>query len=133
MKRTLLTLLLCFVVTGFVAIASWIARGMYDEMFMMEGWFHVVNTSENDLAIEIRFPSDKTVAFSLKAYGFINFIEKDTGEGALCFTINGKSIDHVGYVTTLNSIVVLAVNEENVSFTQIFPTLKPESIGRGNE
>jgi hypothetical protein len=103
---------------------------MYDEMFLMDGWFHVINTSENELEVEIRFPSGEKVAFPLTAHGINEFIERNPGEGGLMISINGENIGSVGYVTGLNPIVVLAMNEEGVIFSQIFPTLKPESGSR---
>jgi hypothetical protein len=39
---------------------------------------------------------------------------------------DGENRDQVGYVTSMNSIVVLVIGEEQTEFSQIFPSLITE-------
>ena len=118
--------LLIIVSILFSSLFSWILRGEYDRHFMMEGYFHIVSNANQDHEVTLKFPSGKQMVFSLKKGSSVDFKLSDTGEGSIAVSIDGKIRDHVGYVTSMNSIVVLVIGEEQTEFSQIFPSLITE-------
>ena len=99
----------------------WLTRGVYDRHFMMEGVFHVVSHSSEAHQILLKFPSGKTKKFTLDPGAVTNFRLKGTGEGYIAVNLDGEARDLVGYVTSMNSIVVLVIGEKTTNFSQIFP------------
>ena len=120
-KKSLLIVFL-LIVGGFCA---WVLRGEYDKRFMMEGRFHVVSTSQQDHEVALTFPSGAQVDFTLKKSASFNFKQTDTGEGSIAVSIDGVDREPVGYVTSMNNIVVLTMDEEHVGFSQIFYKIFP--------
>lgn len=110
------------------ATIAWFARGVWDETFMMENHFHISNHSDKDIDVEIQFPSGAKFDSKLQGWGCTDFRVDSTGEGSVQVLVNGKVVGDVGYVTSMNSIVVLSVNESKVGFSQIFPGLKTEQV-----
>ena len=104
--------------------ASWIARGVYDHHFMRDGTFHVVSHCTEAHEILLKFPSGKTKEFKLEPGAVTDFRLMKTGEGSITVSLDGEFRDAVGYVTSMNSIVVLVIGEETTGFSQIFPALK---------
>ena len=102
---------------------SWLVRGEYDRHFMMEGVFHVVSHSSKAHQVLLKFPSGKTKKFTLGPAAVTNFRLKGTGEGYIAVTLDGEARDEVGYVTSMNSIVVLVIGEKTTNFSQIFPAI----------
>lgn len=102
----------------------WLTRGVYDRHFMMEGTFHVVSHCTEAHEILLKFPSGKTKTFKLGPGAVTDFRLKETGEGSIKVSLDGDSRDAVGYVTSMNHIVVLVIGEEATGFSQIFPALK---------
>lgn len=117
-------LILIFGVIGI--FMGWLFRGIYDNAFMMNGYFHILNNTKNDHAIALKFPSGKIIAFNIKADRSIDQKIMDTGEGGIIVTIDGKDRAPVGYVTTMNNPIVLVINDDSISFSQIFPSLITE-------
>ncbi|MCP4848050.1 MAG: hypothetical protein GY899_08910 [Verrucomicrobiaceae bacterium] len=113
-----------------IGILAWIARGVYDHHFMMEGAFHVVSHSAKAQEVLLKFPSGKTKAFNLKPGASTDFRLMETGEGSIAVSLNGKPRATVGYVTTMNGIVVLVIGDKTTSFSQIFPALKPYPLAQ---
>ena len=105
---------------------AWFARGEYDKHFMMEGHFHIVSRADQDHEVVLKFPSGKQVDFNLKKNGSVDFVITDTGEGSITVIVDGRVRDQVGYVTSMNSIVVLIIDEDHTGFSQIFPSLYTE-------
>ena len=105
-------------------VSAWVIRGEYDRHSMMEGAFHVVSHSSTAHEVLLRFPSGKTKKFKLGPGAATDFRLMETGEGSITVSLNGESRDRVGYVTSMNSIVVLVIGEETTGFSQIFPGLK---------
>ena len=101
-------------------ILAWIARGVYDRHFLMEGSFHVVNHSGTAHNISLRFPSGKTKAFSMDPGSSQDFRVNDTGEGSITVNVDGSDRDQVGYVTSFNNMIVLVIGEERSRFSQVF-------------
>lgn len=93
---------------------------------MMEGHFHIMSNAKLDHKVGLNFPSGKHLIFNLKKGGSVDFKLPDTGEGSITISIDGVVRDHVGYVTSMNSIVVLVIGEEQTEFSQIFPSLSTE-------
>lgn len=110
------------------AAIAWFARGIWDEAFMMENRFHIANHSDKEIDVEIQFPSGAKFNSKLQAWGSQDFKVDSTGEGALKVLVNGKVVGDVGYVTSMNAIVVLSVDESKVGFSQIFPRPKTEQM-----
>ena len=44
-----------------------------------------------------------------------------TGEGSIDVTIDGTGKDDVGYLTTMNGMVILTVAENSIIFSQFSP------------
>jgi uncharacterized cupredoxin-like copper-binding protein len=101
--------------------ASWIARGVYDRHFMMEGTFHVVSHCTEAHEVLLKFPSGKTKTLELAPGAVTDFRIKETGEGSIAVNLDGEARDEVGYVTSMNSIVVLVIGDKTTKFSQIFP------------
>ncbi len=120
-----LLVIVSFLIGGFI---SWLLRGEYDEHIMMEGHFHIVSNTNQDHEVSLKFPSRKGMVFNLKKRSSVDFKLYDTGEGAIAVSIDGKTRDHVGYVTSMNSIVVLVIGEKQTEFSQIFPSLITEPV-----
>ncbi|NES85804.1 MAG: hypothetical protein F6K10_32890 [Moorea sp. SIO2B7] len=118
------SLMLISFVTG--SLLSWVIRGMYDQNFMMEGYFHVVSNAKQDREIALRFPSGKQVDFTLKKGSSFDFKLSNTGEGSIAIVIDGTLREQVGYVTSMNSMVVLVIGNEQTHFSQVFPSLITE-------
>jgi hypothetical protein len=118
--KTALTIIGALFIGG---LCSWILRGEYDQHFMMEGHFHIVSNAQQDHDITIIFPSEKQIHFTLKQGGTFDFRQLNTGEGSVAISIDGKLRDQVGYVTSMNSIVVLVIGDTQTQFSQIFPAL----------
>lgn len=117
--KTALLAASAFLVGG---LCTWIVRGEYDKFFMLRGNFHVISTAEKDHKVTLTFPSQQQVTFSLKKEGFFDFRKRDTGEGAITVSIDGKAIEKVGYVTSIGSAVVLVIDdEETAAFSIIDP------------
>ena len=55
--------------------------------------------------------------------GSVDFMITNTGEGSITVIIDGKVRDQVGYVTSMNSIVVLTIGEDHTGYSKIFPPL----------
>lgn len=110
-----------------ICVLAWIARGVYDQHFMLEGYYHVVGSSKKDQKIILGFPSGQKVKFELKKQGVFDFKLKETGEGSISVSVNGAMREKVGYVTSMNSMIVLVIGDKEVSFTQIFPSLVKDS------
>lgn len=103
---------------------AWMARGLYDQLFLLEGHCHVVNHSVKDIEVRVGFPSGKFYDQKIPPLGNVDFIVKDSGEGPVEVTVNGTIVKKVGYVTSMNNVVVLSISPENVTFSQIFPGWK---------
>ncbi|MDC0368512.1 hypothetical protein OAN13_02345 [Opitutales bacterium] len=108
------------------SLLAWVIRGAYDQHFMMEGYFHVVSNAKQDHEIGLKFPSGKQMDFTLKKGSSVDFKLSNTGEGSITVAIDGTVRDQVGYVTSMNSIVVLVIGDEETEFSQIFPSLITE-------
>jgi hypothetical protein len=121
------------ILVGLIGAAlAWFARGVWDEQFLMEGHFHVTNHSDENVDVELQFPSGAKFDCELQGSGSADFRIKNTGEGSVKVLVNGKVVDSVGYVTSMNSIVILSVSESRVVFSQIFPSIKTEQVGAPN-
>lgn len=110
------------------AIGGWFVRGEYDELFMHEGVFHVVNLSNQNLDVTLGFPSGHQENMSLRANGSTDFVLHNTGEGSISVTVDQNKLGDVGYVTSMNNITVLAISPKEAVFSQIFPSLISEQI-----
>ena len=126
MKRVAMTITLCLLAGALGGGAGWFFRAEYDRIFMLEGLCHIVNVSNQALDVSLEFPSGHQEELRLSANGFEDFLVRNTGEGGISVTVNQKNLGSVGYVTSMNSIVVLTVAPEEVGFSQIFPSLRPE-------
>lgn len=110
------------VLTGLLGFSlAWTARGLYDQFFLLEGHFHLVNHSEEEVEVMVRFPSGKSFEQTISKWRTADFIVEESGEGSVEVTVNGKMLKKVGYVTGMNHPVVLSVSPDNVTFSQILP------------
>jgi hypothetical protein len=123
--KSFLIIIAAFTIGG---VCTWILRGEYDKHLMMEGHFHIISTASQHHDVILKFPSGEQVDFNLKKGGSHNFNLTNTGEGSIAVAINGKDRDQIGYVTSMNSIVVLAIGDKQTEFSQIFPSLITEQI-----
>ena len=116
MIKAMILLLIAVMLGGTL---SWLVRGEYDRVFMMEGVFHVVSHSSEAHQILLKFPSRKTKKITLDPGAVTNFRLKGTGEGYIAVNLDGEARDEVGYVTSMNGIVVLVIGEKTTNFSQI--------------
>lgn len=120
------------ILVGLIGAAlAWFARGVWDKKFLMEGHFHVTNHSDKNVDVGLQFPSGAKFDCELQGSGSTDFRFHNTGEGSVTVLVNGKVVDSVGYVTSMNSIVVFSVSETRVIFSQIFPGIKTEQVSTG--
>ena len=123
--------MILFATAGMLSgVLTWVIRGEYDRHFMMEGAFHVVSHSSKAHEILLKFPSGKTKEFKLEAGAVTDFRLMETGEGSIMVSLDGEFRDLVGYVTSMNSMIVLVIGEETTGFSQIFPSLKQDPLGK---
>ena len=124
-SKVLLSIFTSFIVGW---LCAWLLRGEIDKQFMMEGHFHIVSTASQNFDVVLKFPSGEYERFDLKSGGTYSFKQTETGEGSITIVINGADREQVGYVTSLNSIVVLTVSDNKTSFSQIFPSLNTATV-----
>jgi hypothetical protein len=67
------------------------------------------------------------LAFALRNGGAKDFGLKDTGEGSVSVALDGKNRRDLGYVTSMNGIIILAIGADADGFSQIFPSVEPEN------
>jgi hypothetical protein len=115
MKRALCTSLLAAVVAAGIA---WVARGLYDEIQMDVGVFHVVNADGTQRTIELAFPSGERRSAVVEAGQAVDFHVANTGEGAVSVVTDGEIVDSVGYVTSYNELSIVVVQSDRVLFSQ---------------
>lgn len=125
-KRVTIIPGLCLLIIALGGVAGWFVRGEYDELFMHEGVFHVVNLSNQNLDVTLEFPSGHQENMSLRANGSTDFVLHNTGEGSISVTVDQNKLGDVGYVTSMNNITVLAISPKEAVFSQIFPSLISE-------
>lgn len=96
---------------------TWFLRGVYDDVMMTAGDFHVVNASDHELKIVLSFPSGAVHRASLPSRQGQTFHVPNTGEGAIAVTVNEKTLKPFGYVTSHNALSVLTVSAGSASQT----------------
>ena len=114
-KITVMILLLIFVA------ATWLGRGLYDKLFMLEGQVFVVNATAENHTIKLTFPLGEELKVNLKTGDSSRFVIGKTGEGSIDVTIDGTGKDDVGYLTTKNGMMILTIAEDSVIFSQFSP------------
>lgn len=116
-QRILFVLILLVV----VGVLAWITRGMYDHLLMLDGRFVVVNCTDHPLDVTLDLPSGNQITFTIKAQASHTFTDTATGEGAIGVSIPGRPTESLGYVTSMNGIIILSIDDDSVTFTQEFP------------
>ena len=115
MKKVILTSLVAAVAAAGIA---WGVRGVYDEILMDAGVFHVVNAEATPRTIELVFPSGEHRSAVVEPGQSVQFRVTNTGEGAVSVRADGEPVDSVGYVTSHNALSVLVVQSDLVLFSQ---------------
>lgn len=100
---------------------GWFARAIYDKLFFLEGTILVVNCTDQTLDITLDFPSGTSKQMTLNPKASHEYVETNTGEGDISVSIPGRTPENVGYVTTMNDIIVLSIDDNNTTFSQILP------------
>ncbi len=101
------------------AVASWLGRGLYDRLYLLDGQVVIVNATGEDHAVRFTFPTDEEMEVDLKAGASSRSMIGDTGEGAIAVTIDGNCREEVGYVTSMNGMIILTIDEDRVIFSQV--------------
>ena len=122
------SLIILGIITTF--IVSWLGRGIYDEVFMNNNQFHVVNNSSVSADIKVQFPSGEEQSFKLEVGASSNFHVANTGEGGVSVFVNGKPRHPDSYVTSMNPPTVLIVNNETTLYSPIFYTTKQNKANK---
>lgn len=99
--------------------ATWFGKGLYDRMFMLEGHVVVVNATAEDHQITFAFPSGQKTEVALKAGTSLRSLVGKTGEGSVDIVIDGTRREEVGYVTSMNGLIILTIGEDRVVFSQV--------------
>ena len=102
-----------------VVAVTWLVRGFYDRLFFLEGQVVVVNATAVDHTIRFAFPAGEVMEVDLEAGNSFRFGVDETGEGSIGVTIDGARREDVGYVTSMNGMVVLTIDEDRVIFSQV--------------
>ena len=79
----------------------------------------VVNATAVDHTIRFAFPAGEVMEVDLEAGNSFRFGVDETGEGSIGVTIDGARREDVGYVTSMNGMVVLTIDEDRVIFSQV--------------
>lgn len=116
-KYVIFTIYVFFTIVA--VVASWFARGLYDELILYQGYFHVINGTENQKTIELIFPSGESKSADIHPGNLNTFVVSNTGEGSIAVKSDGQKIGKVGYVTTFNSPIVIVVMEDKALFSLI--------------
>ncbi len=101
-------------------------RGVYNEFFMYHDHFYLINDSVADASIDVQFPSGTKRHFDLKKGASKDFVVYDTGEGGIFIFVNGEPRHPDSYVTSMNPLTILVVNDKTTSFSQVFKPKKSE-------
>lgn len=122
----------CFLLSGLLmsVVAGgglWVTRGIYDEIMMDDGVFHVINADTSQRSIELTFPSGERRSAVIQSGQAIDFHVANTGEGAVMVTADGEHVGSVGYVTTINSLTVIVVQPKGALFSQYFRGLESDT------
>jgi hypothetical protein len=108
---------------SFIAVICFITgiavRGIYDDNFIGNDVFHVINLSDKNRNIYIKFPSGAEIQLNMKPNESTDLHVKETGEGGILVKSDGIE-QTVGYVTTMNNTTVISIANNTVSFSQIF-------------
>ena len=103
-------------------IATWLARGVYDEIFLLDGHVLVVNATEEPRQIQLVFPSGEQMDLEIVNGGSASATVESTGEGSVEVIIDGGvRKERVGYVTAMNSLIIITVSDERVVFSHVSP------------
>jgi hypothetical protein len=100
-----------------MGVGVWYLRGAYDDVMMNAGDFHVVNASDQELDIVLRFPSGAIRSCKLAIGQGQTIHVPDTGEGSIVVTVNQKKLEPFGYVTSHNLLSVLTVRTDTAFHT----------------
>lgn len=119
-----LSIISAFIIGG---LCAWFLRGEYDKQFMTNGHFHVISTAKKEHNVVIMFPSGVQKSFILKKDHIFDFKEPNTGEGSITVSIDGVIRDQLGYVTYMNPMTILVIDENQTQLSQIFPSLNTET------
>ncbi len=115
MKRVLL---LALVIAALTLGGTWYLRGTYDHLVMDNGVFHVINVADVPQSIELVFPSQESRSAAIPAGGSVSFHVADTGEGAVLIRSGGEERASLGYVTSINPLTVIVVEQDGAVFSQ---------------
>lgn len=124
-KKVILTSLVAAVAAAGIA---WVARGIYDEVLMDAGVFHVVNAEATSRTIELVLPSGEHRSAVVEAGQAVHFHVPTTGEGAVSVSADGAFVDSVGYVSSGNPLSVLVVQSDRVLFSQHLRSQESRSL-----
>ena len=102
-------------------LGGWGLRGIYADLFLLENRFQLVNASEQERELRVKFPSGESFTASLDAGGSVEFEIRDTGEGSITVLERGQQLGSAGYVTTSNPLTIISVTQKTVYTTQVFP------------
>lgn len=112
--------------------ATWFARGLYDETFLYEGRFHVVNATDTEREIVLTFPSGNAWEATLSPSQTADFVMKKTGEGAIQVQSDGRDLGTIGYVTSYNNLSAIVIRRDSALFSQIFAQESDRSMEATN-
>ena len=99
--------------------ATWFGKGLYDRIFMLEGHVVVVNATAEDHKIQCSFPSGQKLEVALKAGTSLRSLVGKTGEGSVDIVIDGTRREEVGYVTSMNGLIILTIGEDRIVLSQV--------------
>ena len=86
---------------------------------MLEGQVVAVNATAKDHTVRFEFPSGEEIEANLNAGVSSRFVVGKTGEGSVDVTVDGTPRDGVGYVTSMNGMIILTIAEDRVVFSQV--------------
>lgn len=85
--------------------------GFWDGIMRGTNTFKVVNAANDTLDVRLLFPSGHTEEFTL-IYKY-HFFVPETGEGYITAVVNGVEVGTRGYVTSVNSPMLIVLSEQS--------------------
>ncbi|EAZ92056.1 hypothetical protein [Crocosphaera chwakensis] len=113
-------ILTTYIISMILAVAgSWFARGVYDELILYKGYFHVINGTENQKKIELTFPSGESTNVNISSENMNTFVVSNTGEGSIAVKSDNQDLANVGYVSSFNPPIIIVIMDNKVVFQYI--------------
>ena len=111
MNKAILLVITLGLTVAFAA-GIWLARELYLEFFTDSAIIRMTNFSEQEVAVELIFPSSERIEFHLDEKAYHDLQVAHTGEGSISVRINENEKILIGYVTTINTPMLISIGHD---------------------